>query len=156
MAFHKQNFNQRFATMGDPAEQAFDMVYPKHHKLGLNRPPFFMGGMSPGHRYTPDRMLRDREVECMGVGKDGVLKLKMDKLAALLQRLAIGPVSLFVWDSYNCMWYDAPVEDWKRQVVAFATDGKFENDDKTFHALPIAHFPSTPRPIPEAPLANPS
>ena len=45
MTFHEQSFEARLGAMGDTAEGVFDIVYPKHHKLGLNRPPFNVAGM---------------------------------------------------------------------------------------------------------------
>jgi len=148
MAFHEAHFNNRFKTMGDPAEQLFDTIYPKHHKLGLNRPPFFMGGMPLALRYTPDRLLRDRTVECMGVGRDRKLKLKHEKLLALQTWMLLGPVSLFVNDSYKRQWYEADLTEWEEQIAAHAEHGTFTNDGKTYHALHVDHFPTAPKDYP--------
>lgn len=150
MSFHQQSFTQRFGTMGDPAEAAFDLVYPKHHKLGLNRPPFYMGGMPAPMRYTPDRMLRDRFVECMGIGRDGLLKLKDEKLDALYEWRAIGPVHLFVYNSHTNCYYEAPLADWVSQLHFYGTPRTFENDAKAYTELAAAHFPTEPQPLPEA------
>jgi hypothetical protein len=149
-AFHQQNFKQRFGTMGDTAEGVFDLVHPKHHKLGLNRPPFFMGGMALALRYTPDRMLRDRVVECMGIGRDRKLKLKTEKVEAL-QQWELMPdvvVWLFVFDQHKGTYYEAPLADWGRQIRAHGIARTFENDGKAYDELHADWFPSEPQPIP--------
>ena len=148
-AFHQRSFSQRFGQLGDLAESIFDKVYPRHHKLGLERPPFFMGGMLQTMRCTPDRMLRDRLVECMGVGKDRKLKVKHDKLEGLAPWNGIGPVFLFVYDSWRHEWYEAPLDDWVRQLNTCGTPRTFENDGKAYTELDVANFPTPPQPIPE-------
>lgn len=147
--FHTRSFQQRFGQMGDLAESMFDKVYPKHHKLGLERPPFFMGGMPQSMRCTPDRMLRDRMVECMGVGRDRKLKVKADKLEGLAPWPAVGPVHLFVYDSWRHEYYEAPLADWVRQLDSYGIARTFENDGKAYTELDVANFPTLPRPIPE-------
>ena len=154
MSFHRQSFTRRYATMGDTSEAVFDRVYPKNHQLGLNRPPFFMGGMTTAMRYTPDRMLRDRLVECMGVGRDRLLKLKHEKLDALHDWQAIGPVVLFVYDQHDNCFYEAPLQDWAGRFEAHGIDGTFDNDGKTYRALHVDHFPPSPQPIPEVDDGN--
>lgn len=146
--FHKQSFTKRFATMGDPAEAVFDLVHPRHHKLGLNRPNFNMLNMPVTMRQMPDRMLRDRIVECMGVGRDRLLKLKVDKEQALVVWEIIGPVWLFVYDSHKGVYYEAPLADWVRQFNAYGSDDMFENDGKRYTALHVKHFPTDPKPVP--------
>jgi hypothetical protein len=149
-AYNKQSFSKRFAKMGDQAEAACDVVYPKSHELGLNRPKFFMGGMPATMRQTPDRMLRDRLIECMGVGRDRKLKLKLDKLDVLeVWNEHIGPVWLFVWDSHKQQYYEAPIAQWRDQVRAHGIARTFENDGKAYHELDATHFPSEPHPLPE-------
>ena len=151
-AFNKQSFSKRFATMGDPAEAAFDQVHPKNHSLGLQRPPFFMGGMLATMRQTPDRMTRDALWECMGVGRDRKLKLKLDKLDVLeVWNEHIGPVFLFVWDSHKQRYYEAAIGDWRARVREHGIERKFENDGKRYHELDVSHFPSDPHELPPLP-----
>jgi hypothetical protein len=144
-AFHQQNFNSRFGTMGDPAESVFDDMYPKHHKLGLNRPPFSMQGMNAAMRYLPDRMTRKAFVEVMGIGRDRLLKLKDEKLQALFEWRQLGPVHLFVWDQQANTTYEAPIEEWAEAITNLGTDGTF-SEGKTFKALHVNHFPVPPIP----------
>jgi hypothetical protein len=136
--------------MGDPAEAAFDLVYPRNHKLGLNRPSFFMGGMGLAMRYTPDRLMRDRIVECMGIGRDRKLKLKVEKLEALNIWQAIGPVWLFVFDQPKGTYYEAPLNEWEARCHSFGKRDTFENDGKAYVELHANSFPSQPHQLPEA------
>lgn len=149
-AFNKQNFAKRFGKMGDEAEAAFDAVHPRNHSLGLNRPPFYMGGMRATMRQTPDKMTRDGLWECMGVGRDRKLKFKDDKLEALsVWDEHIGPVWLFVWDSHKKRYYEAPLQAWAGQLEAQGIARTFENDGKAYRELDVDHFPSDPQPLPE-------
>lgn len=151
-AFNKQSFSKRFGTMGDTAEAVCDLVFPRHHKLGLNRPNFFMGGMPAALRYTPDRMYRDCVRECMGVGRDRKLKVKTEKIEALGQweRMDGVVVRLFVFDQHKGMYYDAPFQAWAEQLKANGIARTFENDGKAYLELDVEHFPSEPTSIPEA------
>lgn len=148
MSFHRQSFKTRFGTMGDPAEAVFDLVYPKNHKLGLNRPPFYMGGMVLAMRYVPDRMLRDRFVEVMGCGRDGKLKLKHEKIEALQTWQQIGPVELFVYDQFNETYYEAPLDAWVSAAHTLGASRTFDNDGKTYLELHISDFPTNQHPVP--------
>ena len=147
MSFHRQSFNRRYATMGDTSEAVFDLVYPKNHRLGLNRPPFFMGGMPAPMRYTPDRMLRDRFVECMGVGRDRLLKMKHEKLDALHAWQSIGPVMLFVYDQHAEGFYEATLDEWHDRFLLRGTARTFDNDGKTYIELHADDFPAPLTPL---------
>lgn len=149
MSFHAQSFNQRFATMGDPAEGAFDLVNKnKVHRLGLNRPPFFMGGMNLPMRYTPDRMIRDRFVECMGIGRDRKLKIKTEKVDALELWTLLGPVDLFVYDQVKGTYHQASIGEWRGRLKTHGIARTFENDKKPYTELHVDHFPSPPIQLP--------
>lgn len=126
--------------MGDTAEAVFDMVYPKNHKLGLNRPPFGVGGMPLGLRYTPDRMVRDRFVEIMGVGRDRTLKLKVEKFDALFMWEIVGPVNLFVYDQHDHAYYYAPIRNWFHQALDYGKSDAF-HDGKRYIGLNVSDFP---------------
>jgi hypothetical protein len=147
MSFHQQAWSARFGAMGDEAEAVFDAVYPKHHKLGLNRPPFSVAGMKLGMRYTPDRMLRDRFVEVMGCGNDQTLKVKDEKLEALAMWELFGSVHLFVYDSCNKRYWEAPLGEWREQASAHGVKGAFP-EGKTFVGLHAEHYPSEPKAAP--------
>jgi hypothetical protein len=143
-AFHTKNFAERFEIMGDTAEAVFDKVYPKSHELGLNRPPFTMSKMTPQMRATPDRMTATHIVEVMGMGRDGRLKLKNDKMNSLNIWEAIGPVNLFVYDSSQRVYYEASIGDWIRAAVTHGSQRVFENDGNPYYELESIFFPTDP------------
>lgn len=129
--------------MGDTAEGIFDLIHPKSHQLGLNRPPFYMGKMTPEMRYTPDRMTSEGIYEVMGIGRDSTLKLKYEKIVALRAWTHIGPLFLFVYDQTGHAWYEAPWESWVSAVDAFGVAGTFP-EGKDYYALHKRDFPCDP------------
>lgn len=143
-AFHEQSFQGRFAAMGDEAEGIFDLLNPKSHQLGLNRPPFSMRNLTTAMRYVPDRMTGHHFTEVVGVGRDQTLKLKVEKMEALGLWHHIGPVHLFVWDSKNRRYWDEPYSDWLIAINAYGEDGEF-HEGKKFRALHTDRFPGTPQ-----------
>lgn len=135
--------------MGDTAEAIFDRVNPKSHPLGLNRPPFTMRHMTNPMKHTPDRMTATDIVECMGMGRDRRLKLKLDKVASLFTWETIGPVRLFVYDQAEHVYYDAPIADWARAARTHGLVKAFENDGNEYYELHAQFFPTDPQQIPE-------
>lgn len=130
--------------LGDPAEQAFLERHPKAHRLGLCRPSFSMSGMPYTMRYTPDFMLRDRLVECMGIatGGQGTLKVKLEKLAALRFWETIGAVHLWVWDSSTDKCWDAPLHLWEQACWAHGSKEFFPDNNKAYWELRHTDFPT--------------
>ena len=83
------------------AEATFDRLHPNSAPWGLDHPPINVG-MIPGMvRYAPDRIMSDRMVECKGVGKDAILKIKLEQLYALAWWANVMDVYVFIWDSYR-------------------------------------------------------
>lgn len=146
MTFHTRDFNNRFATLGDPAENAFLERHPKAHRLGLCRPLFSMNGMPATMRYAPDFMLRDRFVECMGIatGGQGTLKIKMEKLAALRQWEDIGQVTLWVWDSTKDRYWEAAISLWEATCWEKGNREFFPDNNKPYWELDYREFPVLP------------
>lgn len=140
-------FAHRFNAMGDRAEAIFDSIYPSAHKLGLNRPLFSVAGMPAPLRHTPDRMDRRGLHEVMGVGRDGILKMKDEKLDALWQWRRLGDVHLFVYDSAHNMYYHDELTAWTRQIDAYGEPGTFSSDGKDYAGLRIEHFPTQGVPL---------
>jgi len=90
--------------MGDAAENAFAELWPNHHRSGLDRPPLNVGQLSLKDRSTPDFLTNDGYVECMGIGRDSTLKLKLDKAVALCMWNHDTHTDLFVWDPHRERW----------------------------------------------------
>ena len=145
MGFSNSSFNNRMQTAGDPAEEACDKVYDhRTHALGLNRVwqngvGLYMAQMSPAMRYTPDRLIIDRFVECMGIGRDKTLKIKHEKIAALRDWATLGNTDLFVFDQVQSQYYQAPIAEWAAACVKHAEVLTFP-EGKTYYALHRDNF----------------
>jgi hypothetical protein len=146
MTFHSRDFQGRFATLGDPAEQAFLERNPKAHRLGLCRPEFSMNGMAATMRYAPDFMLRTHFVECMGIatGGSGTLKVKLEKLNALRMWEVLGDVRLWVWDSSKGQYWDAGLDDWENVCHLHGDKKFFADNNKAYWELHHRDFPVEP------------
>ena len=141
--FHKQDWKQRYETMGSPAEQAFLQVHPYAHRLGLDKPNFSMTKLPAFFRQAPDFMLSDGVYEVMGVssGADNPsLKMKHEKLDALLEWNKYGKVHLWVWDSATAVINCRTIKEWKSLMVDYATIGHFPDNNKKYWDLPIHRF----------------
>lgn len=106
-SFHELSFKERYATLGDPAEKAFEATAPlgTADRLGWNRPKNSLRRMSPMLRNLPDYYTSTGHlVEVMGCGRDKQLKLKLHKAAALTSWNEVQPVALYVWNSYLAQW----------------------------------------------------
>lgn len=146
--YNAQTFEKRFGYLGDTAEAAFDLVWPKHHKLGLNRPPFGLAGVDPVLRYTPDRMVRHGFVEVMAIGHDDTLKIKHEKVDALTAWNRIAPVDLFVYHKPKNLYWQAGLGEWAKKFKKHGVDDAFD-DGKTFIGLHTDHFPGEPQAVPD-------
>ena len=104
MSFYQQDPAVRLMTP-NASEIHFDEVFgDESARWGLDHPPFDMQNLPPIVRYSPDRIMARKFVECKGVGKDAVLKIKIEQLEALRFWSHIHPVSIFVWDSFRKRW----------------------------------------------------
>jgi len=146
--YNKQIFDARYAYLGDTAEEAFDRVHPKHHKLGLNRPNFGLKGVDANIRYTPDRLLPSGFVEVMAIGHDNTLKIKHEKVAALKAWAKLANTELFVYHKPKNLYWQAPMSSWTRRLNLHGTDEAF-NDGKTYIALHTDKFPGEPQEVPD-------
>lgn len=114
MAFHELSFRQRFATMGDEAEDVYESVRPMGAtiRFGWRRPDGISFQKLPVTlRHKPDYYAQAGFlVEVMGMGKDGILKsLKVDKYEALKVWRKISSyleldVAFFIWNSHTSQY----------------------------------------------------
>lgn len=104
-AFKDQNWSKRYTRLGDEAEGVFDRVMGYHGipvvRYGLNRPDVPLADVTEFVRYTPDFLTPTCLVEVQGVGRDGLLKVKVDKWSALQQWNMFMRTELFIWDKQN-------------------------------------------------------
>jgi len=143
VAFHERPFAQRFGAMGDRAEAAFVEMYPKAHRLGLNRPALNMKQMDAHLRYTPDFMLEDGAYEVMGFSSRGnnCIKLKLEKLTSLLAWDLVVGVNLWVQDSSTSTTWCAPIKQWAKACYARGEMRRFGDNAKPYWELPAEFFP---------------
>lgn len=100
MAFHEQGFQSRYHKMGDEAEAQFEAEYENGwERFGLSRPNLSVSMLPMMVRHAPDYITSHGFVEVVGVGRDRILKMKVDKAIALQQWHCIFNVRLYVWDS---------------------------------------------------------
>ena len=126
--------------MGDEAEQMFEQVNPfgRFQRFGWNRPEVSMFDMGNNIKAMPDYYTAGYLVECMGLGRDGVLKLKVDKYDALKWWCTSGnEVMLFAWNSST---REYAFVDWGvlKALVARARRAgieAFENDGNQYYPI---------------------
>ena len=91
--FKDQPWAARFVAMGDTAEEVFEEVAPFGNliRLGWNRPNIYMGDMSIVLKHMPDYYSGGYLIEVMGMGRDGILKLKLDRQRGRFVRVELKP-----------------------------------------------------------------
>ena len=110
MSFKDQSFEARFAKMGDEAEAMYETVTEQSHiRYGLDRPPLKLSALPMRVRHAPDYLESDRFVEVGGYGRDGIFKLKLDKLSCLNWWDDLHPVDIFVWHTTMQRWCRGPL-----------------------------------------------
>lgn len=138
-AFHEGTFAQRSGAMGDQAEAKFEEVTEEGYvRFGLNRPPIKLSALPKRLRHAPDFLLSNVFVEVQGVGRDQVVKVKVEKLRCLEWWNLLHPVELFIWDSSKKRTVRVPL-----QRIMELTEGpkaKLEHfhDGPAFWAIPTA------------------
>lgn len=150
MSFNQGNWAARFGALGDEAEGVYSSVFPQHHRTGLDRPPFNVGGMAVDLRNIPDFLERERFVEIMGIGSDLTLKLKVEKLQSKMRWTVIGPVDLFVWSRKENGWYRAPIEEWFKAALKHGKWNEFQVDGNAYVGIKTRDFPCQLNPLKEA------
>lgn len=126
MSFAQAPWTKRFTQMGDEAEAKFERSYGSGFtRYGLNRPNIKVADLPLVIRYTPDYLTNEGFVECKGVGKDQLLKLKLDQLFALQWWDGLMLVRVFIWDSFNGRWTMLTLDDLRRQCEKHGSLGQF-------------------------------
>jgi hypothetical protein len=126
--------------MGDTAEGVFEVVAPlgKYERLGWNRPSVSLTLMSSVIRHMPDYYSGGKLVEVMGLGRDGILKLKTVKYEALKYWNTSGnEVVLFVWNSHKKTYALLNWNTIKSCVTLARNRGieAFENDGNEYYPI---------------------
>lgn len=108
--FRDLSWVERWKTLGDPAEQAFVAVAPTTplgaaERYGIGRPEIPTWNLPDFVRGSPDMFTESGcLVECVGLGLDGVLKLKTAKLSVLAEWATKAPLWVFVFNSHSREW----------------------------------------------------
>jgi hypothetical protein len=137
-AFKDGTWAQRQGTLGDPAEKKLLEVHPTNLvRWGLDRPPLQVGKLPKRIRYAPDFLASDVFIECQGVGRDQVIKLKWEKLSCLYFWDQVHPVQLFFWDSHRKRHTYVPLRVIGDLVNEVAELGHF-HEGVAFFALPAS------------------
>ena len=111
MTFSERPWAERLGAMGDQAEREYEERYPRGWvRAGLRRPPIRVRDLHPYEAQRPDYLTSRGYVEVMGMGRDQILKLKVDKLEALRFWRLLGRVYLWVWDSHKRRHVELPLE----------------------------------------------
>lgn len=139
MGYSDAPWEARYATLGDVAEAEFEA----HYKLGfvrtgLKRPPVRVRDLHPYVRQLPDYLTSRGWVEVMGLGEDQILKLKIDKLAALRFWGMLMPVVLWVWDSHKRRHAEVPLE--RLEKLAAKAKVSFFPEGALYYELPAAEL----------------
>jgi hypothetical protein len=145
MSYYEQDFGARFAKMGDEAEQAYlTCVNPKAILSGLNRPALDVRKMPLNMRSAPDVTDLTWYAECIGVGRDGIVKIRWEKFEALHAWTCIAPIKIFVWSSAKKAWWLVDLADFEKACHVHGTPDRFPDNNKWFWRLPIEHIPGEP------------
>lgn len=118
--------------MGDEAESIYSDIEPlgRSERNGWRRPKVSMQRMPQTLRHKPDFYADSGHlVEVMGLGRDGVLKLKVDKYEALKFWNQACDVVLFLWNSSKRQWLVLGWDDIKSLVAKARNAGIAEFND---------------------------
>jgi hypothetical protein len=137
--FHNQSWATRYGSMGDEAEGIFERVWPRNwERFGLKRPCLQVASLPLEIRYTPDYLTSFSLVEVQGFGRDGTLRVKDEKFAALKWWQEVMPVEFFLWDSTNSKWGTI---DCDQLFAAESSVGAYDDGAKPFRAYKASDLP---------------
>jgi hypothetical protein len=141
--FRDRSWDQRLGQLGDEAETKFAewaTEYPfGFAPFGLSRPPIQVHKLPDFVRYTPDFITTKYLYEVQGHGREGVTKIKIDKLDALLDWSAEMPVRLFLWNSSTKTRYDVPLMSYHGFLYKpESLRGSFDDGKKPWLGFPDA------------------
>jgi len=142
MSFKDQGFGERWQVMGDPAENAYRRRNPNAVRTGLDRAKTTKG-LTAFERYEPDFRKEPNHlerVECMGIGQDQTLKIKLDKMYALVQWDGMEETELYVWDSHKKRDTIGRFEGWFKALAQYGVYAVFP-EGKPYLELHARYFP---------------
>jgi|TARA_R110000796_G_scaffold238820_1_gene359298 hypothetical protein len=138
-------WDQRYGSMGDEAEGAFEKCTEGWARFGFNRPPFSIQTLPLFMRYTPDYVTVNTLIEVMGCGKNG-LKLKQEKISALTMWDGQMPVWLWVWSTPKQQYAFMPLKTVTQFIDKGETTFGTFREGKTYFNFKPSLFPWTDPP----------
>lgn len=99
MSYHTMPYSARANTLGDESEAKYLELHPNSDRYGFDHTDINLKNVPAFVRYRPDFIQHNRLVECMGFGRDGTLKIKLEKLYVLQQWNSVFHTDMFFWDS---------------------------------------------------------
>lgn len=127
--------------MGDTSEHVFEDVETGWVRYGLRRPKLNVAKLPLKIRYTPDYLQADRLVEVQAFGRDGYLKVKVEKATALTLWNHDHPVDMFLWDAKRKRYGRVAWTDLFRDLCLDGEGHLFENDGKAHWAIGWVSIP---------------
>lgn len=147
-AFNQQNWKARKAYLGHTSENAFEQYCTKEGILfehfGQNQESFLdYKVLSVYLRTRPDYICqRGNEsffVEVKGVGRDGILKIKLESIVGIPFWDTLLPVKIFVYDSSRKKCSFFPFSNLKQKLTKNDPQ-RFDNDSKLYFPVLINEF----------------
>jgi hypothetical protein len=148
-AWHNQPFAARSKRMGKDAEEHFERWAAEQglaiDRFGFDLPPFtHFGKMSDVMRYAPDYCVEERQehyfVECKGVGRDGIVKIKVEQIDNLAKWEAFSEqrVDFFVYSSSTKLVSPRNSLKTLLEIVPHVPLGAFNDwgTEKPYYAIP--------------------
>lgn len=129
MTFYKQPPSARMSTPNE-SEQVFDKLNPNSAPWGIDHPPIDVGSLPALVRFAPDRLKSGGFVECKGVGKDGIVKVKMEQLYALQFWHMLLPVTIFIWNSFRKQHAELSLKTFMDACQEHGTIQQFPDNNK--------------------------
>ena len=141
MTFSDRHWTHRYEKLGDEAEGVFEEVWAEPFvRAGHARPPFSIQKLPLLERYRPDYLTPTQYVECLGVGRDQIVKVKVEKYGVLQYWNGVQAVEVFVWDSHKKRWSSAPLDDITKWIDAGKASLGYFPEQKAYVAVPTSCF----------------
>lgn len=140
MTFRSQSWAVRFGQLGDRAELVFESVHEGPFiRTGLSRPPFTRDQLLQlpvRERHRPDYLTPTGYVEVKGIGREGIVRLKVDELDALKWWETLHPVQVFIYNSHRNEWALAPLAHFAKLINKGAATLGHYAEGKAYFAIP--------------------
>lgn len=139
MSFRDMSWQSRYKVMGDTAEAMFEQIEPLPFvRYGLERPPFSVGELPSFVANTPDYLQKHRLVEVQGCGRDGIIKIKPAKLAAVQDWTLHMDVVFFFWNSHRKEYTYVDHSVIRNMCTEGAVETKQFPEGTDYYAIPVA------------------